>query len=84
MHSILAEYKKTKCIANTFGRGRKRKTTKHIDQAIQRKVKVDRQKSAPSIRQEIAHERGVIISNQTVRHRLRKIGFYRRVARKRP
>ena len=40
---------KTKCTANIFGRGRKRKTTKRIDQAIQRKVKVDRQKLAPAV-----------------------------------
>ena len=54
IHSMFAEYKNTKCIGNIFGRGQKRKTTKHIDQAIQRKVKVDRQKSEPSVRQEIA------------------------------
>ena len=40
---MIAKYKKTKCIANIFGRDRKRKTTKYIDEAIQRKVKVDRQ-----------------------------------------
>ena len=84
IHSMIVKYKKTKCIANIFGRGRKRKTTKRIDQAIQRKVKVDRQKSAPSVRQEITQEFGVTISNQTVRRRLYEIGFYGRVARKRP
>ena len=51
---MIAKYKKTKCIANIFGRGRNRNTTKRIDQTIQRKVEVDRQKSAPSVRQEIA------------------------------
>ena len=79
---MIVKYKKTKSIANISGRGRKRKITKRIDQAIQRKVKVDRQKSAPSILQKIAQEFGVIISNQTVRRRLHEIGFYRRVARK--
>ena len=82
IHSMIVKYKKTKCIANIFGRGRKRKTTKRIDQAIQRKVKVDRQKSAPSLRQEITQEFGAIISNQIVRRRLHEIGFYGRVARK--
>ena len=84
IHSIIAKYKKTKYDANIFGRGRKRKTTKRIDQAIQRKVKVDRQKSAPSVPQEIEQELGVIISNQTVRCRLQKIGFYEPVTRKGP
>ena len=49
IHSMIVKYKKTKCIANIFGRGRKRKATKRIDRAIQRKVKVDRQKSAPPV-----------------------------------
>ena len=85
IHSLISKYQKNKCIANIFGRGRKRKITKRVGQAIQRKVKVDRQKSAPSVRQKIAQELGVTISNQTVRRRrLHEIGLYRRVARKRP
>ena len=67
---MIAKYKTPKCIANIFGRGQKRKTTKRIDQVIQRKVKVDQQKSPPSVRQEIAQELGAIISNQTVHRRL--------------
>ena len=62
----------------------KTKKTKRIDQAIRRKVKVNRQKSAPSVRQKISQELGVIISNQTVRRRLHEIGFYGRVVRKKP
>ena len=46
--------KKPNALANILGPGRKRKTTKRIDQAIQRKVKVDRRKSASSVRHEIA------------------------------
>ena len=80
---MIAKCQKVKCIANTFGRDRKRKTTKCIDQGIQRKVKVDRQKSAPSVGQKIAQELGVIISNQTVR-RLHEIRFYELVASRRP
>ena len=34
IHSIIAKYKKTKYVANIFGRGRKRKTTQRIDQAM--------------------------------------------------
>ena len=62
----------------------KTKNNKRIDQVIQRKVKMDRQKSAPSVRQEITQEFDVTISNQTVRRRPYEIGFYGRVARKRP
>ena len=50
---------------------------------IQRKVKVDRQKSAPSVGQKFAQELGVIISNQTVRRRLHEIRFYKLVASRR-
>ena len=76
IHYMIAKCQKVKCIANIFGRGRKRKTTKCIDQGIQRKVKVDRQKSAPSVGQKIAQELGVIISNQTVHRHLHEIRFY--------
>ena len=68
------QIQKTKCIANIFGRGRQRRTAKRIDQAIQLKVKVNRQKLASSVRQEISQELGVIISKQTVRRRLHEIG----------
>ncbi|CAF1237504.1 unnamed protein product [Rotaria sordida] len=84
IHSIIVKYKKTKCIGNILGRGRKRKTTICVDKAIQCKIKVDRRKSAPTVRQEIEQELGVVISNQTVRRRLHEIGFYGRVARKKP
>lgn len=41
---IIKRYKKTKCILNMKGRGRKRKTTAAVDRIIQRKIKVDRKK----------------------------------------
>ncbi|CAF3530152.1 unnamed protein product [Rotaria sp. Silwood1] len=82
IHSIIVKYKKTKCIGNILDRGRKRKTTIHVDKAIQGKIKVDRRKSAPTVGQEIEQELGVLISNQTVRRRLHEIRFYGRVARK--
>ncbi|CAF2519523.1 unnamed protein product [Rotaria sp. Silwood2] len=84
IHSIIAKYKKTKCIGNIFGRGRKRKTTSRVDQSIQRKIKQDRRKSASSVRLEIEKELGVIISSQTVRRRLHEVGLYGRTARKKP
>ncbi|CAF1457733.1 unnamed protein product [Rotaria sordida] len=80
IHSIIAKYKKTKCIGNIFGRGRKRKTTSRVDQSIQRKIKQDRRKSASSVRLEIEKELGVIISSQTVRRRLHEVGLYGRTA----
>ena len=42
VHYIITKYKKTKCIENIIGRGRKRKIPMHLDRIIQRKVKVDR------------------------------------------
>ena len=64
VYCIIDRYKKTKCIGNIFGRGRKRKTTLRVDKLIQRKVKVNLRKSASSVRQEL----GITIFNQTVRH----------------
>lgn len=84
VHSIINKYKKTRCIGNILGRGRRRKTTSRLDKVIQRKVKMDRRKSAASVRQEIEQELGVVISNQTVRRRLHEIGFFGHIARKKP
>ncbi|CAM4900557.1 unnamed protein product [Rotaria socialis] len=84
VHSVIIKYKKTKCIANIVGRGRKRKTTERVDKAIQRKIKVNRRKSASSIKHEIEKELGVIISNNTIRRRAHEIGLHGRVARKKP
>ena len=84
VHYIIAKYKKNKCIGNIIGRGRKRKTTLHLDRIIQRKVKADRRKSASSVKVEIEKELNVVISEQTVRRRLHEIGLKGRVARKKP
>ena len=43
----------------------KRKTTVYLDQAIQRKIKADRRKSASSVKAEF----GIIISEQMVRRK---------------
>ena len=82
VHYIITKYKKTKCIENIIGRGRKRKTSMRLDRIIQRKVKVDRQKSASSVRIDIESELGITISEQTVRRRLHEIGLKGRVTRK--
>jgi transposase len=58
IHSIIVKYKKTRCIGNIIGRGRKRITTIRIDKVIQRKIKVDRWKSASSVKHEIEKKSG--------------------------
>ena len=42
VHYIIDKYKKTKCVQNIIGRGRKCKTTGYLHRAIQRKIKADR------------------------------------------
>ena len=44
VHYMIDKYKKTKCVQNIIGRGRKRKITVYLDQAIHRKIKEDRRK----------------------------------------
>ena len=66
------------------GRGRKRKTTATVNRFIQHKIKVDRRKSALSVKVELENELGVIIHANTVRNRMHEIGLYGRVARKKP
>lgn len=84
VQSIVQKYKKTKCIVNLFGRGRKRKTTPAVDRIIQRKIKTDRRKSASAVKSEIEKELGISLHANTIRNRLHEIGFYGRVARKKP
>ena len=54
----------------------------HLDRIIQRKVKVDRRKSALSVKIDIESELGITISEQIVRRRLHEIGLKGRVTRK--
>ena len=84
INSIINKYKKTKCIGNTLGRGRKLKTSANVDRIIQHKIKADRQKSAPSVKVELQSEHGITISGQTVRQRLHEVGLFDPVARKKP
>ena len=78
VHYIIDKHKKTKCVQNIIGRGRKRKITVYLHRAIQRKIKADRRKSASSVKAEF----GIIISEQMVRRGLHEGGFKGRVARK--
>ncbi|CAF0996437.1 unnamed protein product [Didymodactylos carnosus] len=66
------------------GRGRKRKTSKEADELIVKKIATDRRKSSKVIRQEVATELGVTISERTTRRRLNEVGYYGQVARKKP
>ena len=84
VHYIIDKYKKTKCIQNIFGRGRKRKTTGYLHRIIQRKIKADRRKSASSVKAVIETEFGIIISEQMIRRRLHEAGLKGCVARKKP
>ena len=84
VHYIIDKYKKTKCVQNIIGRGRKRKITICLDRAIQRRIKADRRKSASSVKAVVETEFGIIISEQTARCRLHEAGFKGRVARKKP
>ena len=78
VHYIIDKYKKTKCLQNIIGQGRKRQITVYLHRAIQRKIKADRRKSASSVKVEF----GIIISEQTVRRRLHEAGFKDRVVEK--
>ena len=84
VHYIITKYKSTKCIGNLMGRGRRRKTSTHIDRILQRKVKTNRRKSTAPVKAELESELKVIISELTVRCRLHEVGLYERVARKKP
>ena len=56
----------------------------HQTRIIQRKIKADRRKSAPSVKVELQSKHGITISEQTVRRRLHEVGLFGRVARKKP
>ena len=73
---------KPKRVLNLSGRGRKRKSTASVDWTIQCKIKVDRRKSAATVKIEIEKELGVFVHADTVRSRLHEIGLNGRVARK--
>ena len=62
----------------------RQKTSTHTDRILQRKVTINRQKSAASAKAELESELKVIISESTIRRRLHEVGLYRRVARKKP
>ena len=84
VQSMIKKYKNTKCVGNLFGRGRKPKTTSTTDRLIQRKLKLHRRKSARTITSELEKDRGILISESTVKRRAHEVRLFGRVARKKP
>ena len=80
----MKKYKNTKCIGKLFGRGRKPKTTSTTDRLIQRKLKLDRRKSARTVTSEIEKDLGILNSESTVKHWAHEVELFGRVARKKP
>ena len=77
-------HKSTKCIGDLFGRGRKRKTTSTTDRIIQRKLKVDRRKSASVVNRDIENELGIVLHADAIQKRAHEVRLFRLVARKKP
>ena len=67
-----------------MGRHRRRTTSFHTDQILQRKVKTYPRKSAASLKAELENELKVMISELTVRRRLHEIGLYGRAPFEKP
>ena len=66
---MIEKYKSTKCIGNLFERSRRRKTTATTDRLIQRKVKLDRRKSASAVKVEIENELEISLHVDKIRNR---------------
>ena len=81
---MIEKYKSTKCRGNLFGRGRRRETTATTDRLIQRKVKLDRRKSASAVKVEIENELGISLHDDTIRNRAHEARLFGRVDRKKP
>ena len=80
IHRKMQKYKSTKCIGDTIGRGRKRKTIRHTGRLIQRKIKANRREPAAAVKAELETSLNIVISESTVRRRLHEAGVYGRVA----
>ena len=78
---MVDKYKSTKCIGHLFERSCKRKTRATTDPLTQRKIKLDRRKSASMVKVEIENERGISLNVDTIRKLAHEVG---RVVRKKP
>ena len=81
---MIEKYKSIKRVGNLFGRARRRKTTATTDRLIQRKVKLDRRKSASAVKVEIKNELGISLHVGTIRNQAHEARLFGRVARKKP
>ena len=79
--SIWSKNRNQQCLGNLFGPGHRRKTT---DRLIQRKFKLDRQKSASAVKVEIENELGISLHVDTIRNRAHEARLFGRIARKKP
>ena len=77
---MIEKYKSTKCIGNLFGCGCIMKTTATTDRLIQRKVKLDRRKSALAVKIEIENELGLLLHVDAIRNRAHEARLLGRVA----
>jgi hypothetical protein len=84
VQSIIKKYKNTKRTENLFDRGCKRKATVTTDRLTQRKLKLDRQKSARTVTSELEEDLGLLISDSTVKRQALEAGLFDRVARRKP
>ena len=81
---MVNKYKSTKCIGHLFGRGRKRKARATTDRLIQRKLKLDRRKSASTVKVEAETELGISFRVDTIPKRAHEVVPFGRVAGKKP
>ncbi|CAF3920554.1 unnamed protein product [Rotaria magnacalcarata] len=79
---IIAKYKSTKCLGNIIDRGRKRKTTAHVDCCIRRKLNTNRRISSSTIKVELQSELSITISESAIKRRPHEAAFCGRVAKK--
>ena len=67
-----------------WSRSKTKNYTASVDRIIQRKIKLDRRKSSPTVNAETEKELGVTVHANIIRNRPHEIGLYGRVARKKP
>lgn len=71
-------------LSDLHGRGRKRCTTRKEDRMLRRMAKRNQWNSIPVLQEEAKTSPGVVISDRTLRERLKEGGLRRRIARRRP
>lgn len=84
IQSIIEKYRKTGCVENLPGRGRKRAFSVKESRRIMKKIKVNPFLSAPKIAQEVQEEMGKTVSVSTIKKYLHEGGVKGRTARKKP